>query len=64
MRRPDRLIDPKRIGRDVAAYRQILPTDPEAAIALLADNSGLDDDTDWEALYFEIESNPQSKQRS
>ncbi len=53
----DRLIDAERLRRDIAAYRRIPPTDPEAAIALLADTSGLADETDWEALYPEVENN-------
>ena len=54
----DRLIRAERLRRDIAAYRRILPTAPEAAIALLADTSGLADETDWEALYHEVENNP------
>jgi hypothetical protein len=47
----DRLIDAERLRRDIAAYRRVPPTDPEAAIAFLADTRALADDTDWEALY-------------
>jgi hypothetical protein len=47
----DRLINAERLRRDIAAYRRIPPTDPEAAIALLADTRAVADDTDWEALY-------------
>jgi len=53
----DRLIDAERLRRDIAAYRRIPPTAPEAAIALLAETSGLADETDWEALYPEVENN-------
>ena len=53
----DRLIDAERLRRDIAAYRRIPPTAAEAAIALLADTSALSDDTDWEALYPEVENN-------
>jgi hypothetical protein len=51
----DRLIDAERLRRDIAAYRRIPAAGPEASIALLADTSGLADETDWEALYPEIE---------
>ncbi len=53
----DRLIDAERLRRDIAAYSRIPPTGPEGAIALLADTSGLADETDWEALYPEVETN-------
>ncbi len=52
-----RLIDAERLRRDIAAYRRVPSTGPEAAIALLADTSGLADETDWEALYAEAENN-------
>lgn len=52
----DRLIDTERLRRDIAAYGRIPPTQSEAAIALLADTSGLADETNWEALYPEIDS--------
>jgi hypothetical protein len=51
----DRLIKAERLRRDIVAYGQVPPTGPEAAIALLADTSGLADETDWEALYPEPE---------
>jgi hypothetical protein len=51
----DRLIDAEHLRRDIAAYRRIPPTATEAAIALLADTSGLADETDWEALYPEVD---------
>lgn len=53
----DRLIDAERLRRDIAAYRRIPPTAPETAIALLSDGSGLADETDWEALYPEVDNN-------
>jgi hypothetical protein len=53
----DRLIDAERLRADIAAYNRIPPTAPEAAIAVLADTSGLADVTDWEALYPEVENN-------
>ncbi len=54
----------ERLRRDIAAYRRTPPTAAEKALGLLADSGGLDDETDWEALYFEVEGNHQSKQRS
>jgi hypothetical protein len=53
----DRLIQAERLRRDIAAYRRIPPTASEAAVALLADTSGLGDETDWEALYREDKDN-------
>jgi len=53
----DRLNDAERLRRDIAAYHRIPPTAPETAIALLADASGLADETDWEALYPEVDNN-------
>ncbi len=53
----DRLINAERLRRDIAAYRLVPPTGPEAAIALMADPSGLADETDWEALYPEVGDN-------
>ena len=47
----DRLIRAERLRRDITAYRDQPPSDTEAVLALLADSSGLVDDTDWEALY-------------
>ena len=45
------LIRAERLRRDIGAYRTLPPTDGDVALALLADSSGLDDETDWEALY-------------
>ncbi|MGH8999315.1 MAG: hypothetical protein ACRDY7_07990 [Acidimicrobiia bacterium] len=39
------------LHRDIAAYGEVPPEEAEAEMALLADWSGLEDDTDWEALY-------------
>jgi Arc/MetJ family transcription regulator len=47
----DRLIRTERLRADIAAYRIVPPTQSEVDLALLADTSGLTDDTDWEALY-------------
>jgi len=46
-----RLIRAERLRRDIDAYRRLPPTDTDLVIALQGDTSGLDDDTDWEALY-------------
>jgi hypothetical protein len=56
-RQADLAIEAGRLRRDIAAYRRIPPTAPEAAIALLGDTSGLADETDWEALYPELDNN-------
>jgi hypothetical protein len=47
----DRLVRAERLRADIAAYRGMPPTQSEVDLALLADTSGLADDTDWEALY-------------
>jgi hypothetical protein len=47
----DRLIQAERLRADIAAYRQVPPTDAEARLAAIGDLSALGDDTDWEALY-------------
>lgn len=49
----DALIRRERLRRDIAAYRRMPTTEGEMALADFADTSGLDDDTDWEALYRE-----------
>ena len=54
----DRLIDSERLRRDIAAYRRIPPAGAETSLAYVADASALADDTDWEALYREIGSDP------
>jgi hypothetical protein len=51
----ERLIDAERLRRDIAAYRRVPPTDAEGRIAELAASNGLTDQTDWEALYPEGE---------
>jgi hypothetical protein len=47
----DRLIKAERLRQDVAAYRRLPPTEAELHLAEAVDTAGLDDDTDWEALY-------------
>jgi len=47
----DRLIQLERLRRDIAAYRATPSTDEELALAELASEGLLDDDTDWAALY-------------
>lgn len=47
----DRLIRAERLRNDITAYRDLPPSDMDVVLALLADSSGLADDTDWEALY-------------
>ena len=47
----DRLVRAERLRRDVAAYRQVPPTDAEQELADTGDTSTLADETDWEALY-------------
>ncbi len=49
----DHVIRAERLRRDIAAYRRVPPTEDEVELALLAATAGLDDDTDWEALYAE-----------
>jgi hypothetical protein len=47
----DRLIQLERLRRDIAAYRATPPTDDELALAELAGEGLLEDETDWAALY-------------
>jgi hypothetical protein len=49
----DRLIRAERLQADVAAYQRVSPTQDEIDLASFADVRGIDDDTDWEALYTE-----------
>ncbi|MDP9402738.1 MAG: hypothetical protein M3P85_05260 [Actinomycetota bacterium] len=49
------LIRSERLRGDVAAYRRMPPTADDAELALLADTTGLADDTDWEALYADAD---------
>jgi len=49
----DRLIRAERLRRDIAAYRRVPPNDEELALSLLSAPMGIEDDTDWEALYPE-----------
>jgi hypothetical protein len=51
----ERLIDSERLRRDIAAYRRVPPSDAEGRVAELGATNGLADDTDWEALYQEAE---------
>jgi hypothetical protein len=51
----DCLIRTERLRRDVEAYRRRPPTVEEADLASLPEPTALDDDTDWEALYADIE---------
>ena len=48
----DRLIRSEQLQRDIAAYRRVPPTGPEAELALV-DAVDLGDSTDWELLYAE-----------
>jgi hypothetical protein len=50
-----RLIRAERKSRDVAAYRRLPPTKQEDDLALLGDSQALADETDWEALYADVE---------
>jgi hypothetical protein len=50
----DRLLWAERLRRDVAAYRQVPPTESEQEVAELAETTNLADDTDWEALYDDV----------
>jgi hypothetical protein len=59
----DRLIEAERLRRDIAAYRRIPPSAPEADIALLVDASGLTDETDWKALYPGVETTTKGPRR-
>jgi hypothetical protein len=47
----DRLIRAERIRADVAAYQRVPPTKEELELASLGDTRGIEDDTDWDALY-------------
>jgi hypothetical protein len=47
----DRLIHAERLQADIAAYRRMPPAQDEVALASFGDAGGLDDDTDWAALY-------------
>jgi len=51
----DRIIRAERLRQDIAAYRRVPPTIAEADLALLAESTALQDDTDWEELYSESE---------
>jgi hypothetical protein len=47
----DRLIRAERLAQDVEAYRKHPQTADEVALASFGAQGGLEDDTDWEALY-------------
>jgi hypothetical protein len=47
----DRLIRTERLRADVTAYQSTPSTQDEVALASFVATGGLDDDTDWEALY-------------
>ncbi|MGH9063037.1 MAG: hypothetical protein ACRDZQ_09465 [Acidimicrobiales bacterium] len=47
----DHLIRAERLQADITAYRRVPPTRAEVDLATLAGTGGLDDDTDWDALY-------------
>jgi hypothetical protein len=49
----ERLIRTEQLRADIAAYRQIPPTDAEIGFGLMGEHSGLADDTDWPSLYPE-----------
>jgi hypothetical protein len=51
----ERLIDAERLRQDIAAYRRVPPSGSEKRIGQLAATSGMADETDWEALYPETE---------
>lgn len=51
----ERLIDTERLRRDIAAYRRVPPTDSELRIGRLGATNSLADETDWEAVYPETE---------
>jgi len=51
----ERLVRAERLRRDVEAYRRVPQTGQERALADQADDRGLDDDVDWEALYADAE---------
>jgi hypothetical protein len=49
----ERLIRTEQLRADIAAYRQIPPTDAEIGFGIMGEHSGLADDTDWLGLYPE-----------
>lgn len=51
----DALIRAERLRRDVDAYRRMPPSDAEIELAHAASTAGLDDETDWGALYSDGE---------
>lgn len=51
----DALIARERLRRDLAAYRGTPQTPEELALADQSGHGDLEDDTDWELLYSEVE---------
>lgn len=51
----ERLLRAERLKHDVAAYRQAPPSGDELDLAPLGAAGDLDDGTNWEALYPEVE---------
>jgi hypothetical protein len=47
----DQLIRAERLRADIIAYRRVPLTEGEVELATFGDTNGLEDDTDWEALY-------------
>jgi hypothetical protein len=50
-----RLVRSERLRSDVAAYRRFPTTSDEVELGLLVASGDIDDDTDWDALYGDIE---------
>jgi len=50
----DVFIRTEQLRADVEAYRKVPPSQSEIDVALIADAEGLDDDTDWQALYADM----------
>ena len=48
-----RVIQAERLRKDIDAYRRVPPAQGELQIALAGETSGLEDGTDWLALYPE-----------
>lgn len=52
----DALIAREQLRRDLAAYRRTPQTTEELALANQSAHGDLDEDTDWELLYSDVES--------
>ena len=50
-----RLVRSERLRSDVAAYRRSPTTSDEVELGLLVASGDIDDDTDWAALYGDVE---------